>query len=259
MHPTDSYYKTKRNLLIFVGALLLAVFAGLKLEGASVNDSLLPIKIDHPEWLRVILTVGVAFNVYQLSLLWAAQDSRVQENRFHRIDFLGAVFIAVASIFSLGAVEMWPLVRRTADSHGWTWLLSVFTSSLLTVIAVFFSQGTLHLATAVGRKIKGRSRDRENTQRDVLVRSNWLLHYDPRGRKAKAITFNSDGTVGDGQNQNEHNWRMTDGLLEILNDKGAVFSRFRYDEEKERFTHTNDEDTSSLRNQTIEYVSPITD
>jgi hypothetical protein len=88
MDPTANYYKTKRTLLLFVGALLLAVFAGFKIVNGDQRPSFLPFQLERPDLLGVILFVAVIFYIFQFSLQWAAQSLDVQNNRFHKIDFV---------------------------------------------------------------------------------------------------------------------------------------------------------------------------
>jgi hypothetical protein len=85
-----------------------------------------------------------------------------------------------------------------------------------------------------------------------LKSKTWIFNFNPAARgKEKEITFNDDGTIGVGRNNNEHNWRVRSGLLEMLNHEDRVFSRFAYDDAKGWFVHTNDPDTLSIKSQTI--------
>ena len=65
----------------------------------------------------------------------------------------------------------------------------------------------------------------------------------------KYLSFLKDGTVGEGQNQNEHTWRIRRGTLEILADNGAIFSRFRHDKDCGQLKHTNDSELPSVHGQ----------
>jgi len=55
MAPTEIYYKTKRTLLLFVGALLLAIFAGFKITSSEQKISFLPFQLARPELLTTDL------------------------------------------------------------------------------------------------------------------------------------------------------------------------------------------------------------
>jgi hypothetical protein len=95
-------------------------------------------------------------------------------------------------------------------------------------------------------------RDTEALILSKLVGSEWRLIFNPTSSKSKKIIFHEDGNVGEGQNNNEHTWRIRQGMLEILCNDRQVFSRFRYDPDKGSFFHTNDDDTLSIRSQRIE-------
>jgi hypothetical protein len=98
MDASNAYYKTKRNLLLFAGCLLLANFAGFKIADADVKITILPFQLARPDYLTTILFSAVAFNLVQFSLNWAAQNSEVQQNRFHRYDFILTNSIGVFSV-----------------------------------------------------------------------------------------------------------------------------------------------------------------
>ncbi len=85
---------------------------------------------------------------------------------------------------------------------------------------------------------------------ELLVSRPWVLVHNPPDQ-SKPITFLRDGTVGEGQNQNEHMWRIHNSRLELLQGDGRVHSRFDFDKKATRFIHTNDPDTLSNRNQYI--------
>jgi hypothetical protein len=92
----------------------------------------------------------------------------------------------------------------------------------------------------------------------IGTRPNWALMLKSGNTNPHLIdlrndrgTFHDDGYFGTGGNNNEYKWRVKNGLLEILNDAGRIFSRFSYDKSKGMFVHTNDPDTLSIRFQTI--------
>jgi hypothetical protein len=71
--------------------------------------------------------------------------------------------------------------------------------------------------------------------------------------KSKILTFEPAGKIGEGQNENEHEWRVDGSRLEILNDRNEVYSRF-YVLIDGMLQHTNDADTYSIKGQ---YMEPI--
>ena len=76
------------------------------------------------------------------------------------------------------------------------------------------------------------------------------LFFTPPNR-SKRMRFEPDGRIVEGNNRNEHAWRVVDDKLELLQLDGQVHSRFIFDTESQTFTHTNDSDTLSIRDQFI--------
>jgi hypothetical protein len=92
----------------------------------------------------------------------------------------------------------------------------------------------------------------EELSRTLISGSDWILNYNPKAPgRVKQISFNADGSIGLGKNDNETTWRAKNGLLEILNSKNQIFSRFLYDGASNTFAHTNDDDTLSIKSQQI--------
>ncbi len=71
-----------------------------------------------------------------------------------------------------------------------------------------------------------------------LIYANHVGQSLREGTNFKRISFEPDGDIGEGNNQNETRWRIIEGFLEILNKNGVVFSRFSYDEGREQFRAT---------------------
>ena len=72
------------------------------------------------------------------------------------------------------------------------------------------------------------------------------------------MRFEEGGIISEGNNNNEYSWRVNNGLLELLNSETKVHSRFSYDPENNRFSHTNDPDTGSTQKHSIknQYMIP---
>lgn len=65
----------------------------------------------------------------------------------------------------------------------------------------------------------------ENTIQQV----SWRLHYVPDNPdRSKVIVFEPKGEISKGANANESSWRVRQGKLEILDQEGRVFSRFKF-------------------------------
>jgi hypothetical protein len=253
MEPSDAYYKTKRSLLLFTGCLLLAVFAGFKLTHGEQRISVLPFELNKPEFLRTIFCLLVLFFLFQLGLQWAAQNAEVQTNRFHRFDFLSTFAIGVISvlIFVWDTVPFANLIGKLETAINPV-LLSALVTALGAVVVGVSSSAARRSAEFIGRRLKITVRDEERALNEMLRSQVWTLNFNPENPQGqKMITFEEDGEIGAGRNNNENKWRIRNGLLEILNSNNQIFSRFKYNSGKRSFEHTNDPDTLSIRSQMI--------
>jgi hypothetical protein len=78
----------------------------------------------------------------------------------------------------------------------------------------------------------------------------WRLYYcldDPE--RSKIMRFMSGGAIVEGANENEAIWRVSKGKLELLDSRGNVFSRFRFQRGSLMLKHTDCKDTVSLPGQ----------
>jgi hypothetical protein len=80
----------------------------------------------------------------------------------------------------------------------------------------------------------------------------WVLNFNPSNPKGrKNISFNEDGTVGEGRNANENRWAFVNGHLDLIRQDNRLHNRFKYDPASGTFLCTNDQDAVGLRHQTI--------
>jgi len=86
---------------------------------------------------------------------------------------------------------------------------------------------------------------------DYVTSQAFRLFYNPPRNGSKRMLFARGGQIIEGNNKNEHAWRIVNDKLELLRLDGAVQSRFTFDEQERKFKHTNEADTASLRNQFI--------
>jgi hypothetical protein len=86
---------------------------------------------------------------------------------------------------------------------------------------------------------------------DILVSRPFRLVFNPMTKRSKRIVFADGGRIVEGNNRNEHSWRIVDGKLELLRLDGTLQSRFTFDPGNQLFQHTNDPDTVSIRGQWI--------
>ena len=265
MEPSDQYLKSKRNLIVFSGLLAVSATVGLEFTSKQGGSSLLPISLKDVSFLDEIFAALVLYFAFQVSLFWSAQAVAVQRLPQYRLDFWTSMSIAGAasilyifpvfqSIVVNGYLYISSFVERMPSLVSATYFVDIATASI-SVISILFS---IRFLTGFARGVVRGSRDRvaddEQQILSVLADSDWNFIFNPDSSRMsnKKMTFREDGTIGEGRNNNEHTWRIREGLLEILNSEGQVFSRFRYDKSKNRFLHTNDDDTLSIRSQRIE-------
>ena len=84
----------------------------------------------------------------------------------------------------------------------------------------------------------------------ILTSVPFRLFFNPP-KYSKRIVFAEDGRIVEGNNKNEHSWRVVQDKLELLRLDGKIQSRFVYDSADGSLKHTNDPDTLSIRNQFI--------
>jgi len=82
----------------------------------------------------------------------------------------------------------------------------------------------------------------------------FVFVFNPEGRRRKVVTFNADGTIGEGRNNNEHTWKVKRGRLDIYGADGLLYSSFRHDSVSGKLIHTNAPNTRSIRNQSFEIM-----
>jgi hypothetical protein len=143
----------------------------------------------------------------------------------------------------------------TSGLSAWGWGFA-YGAILFLMATALISYGAGQLAerfaVVVGRILKKRAGLDDLSLRRKVQDGKWTLIFNPRNIKGKKrISFQRDGFVGMGHNQNEHRWRVNNGLLEIFREDDKPQSRFAYIPETNEFIHTNDEDTKSLRDQRI--------
>lgn len=105
-------------------------------------------------------------------------------------------------------------------------------------------------------KVEGRTVTTNNRTpiESLLVMRPFRLYYNPP--RYKRMSFGPNGQILEGNNKNEHSWRIREGKLEFLQLDKRVHSRFKFNPGMLTFQHTNDPDTLSLRNQYLEPDEP---
>jgi hypothetical protein len=94
----------------------------------------------------------------------------------------------------------------------------------------------------------------EATITSAILSTEYKFVFNPLNNRSKTLSFLRDGSIGQGRNNNEASWRVTNGKLEILNSEGELYSRFALQPDGLSLQHTNDLDTQSIKGQ---FLVPI--
>ncbi len=247
---SETYLKAKRYAVFFAAVLALTSAVGLK---PSDEGNLIGWSISNPENTRYVLYIVVLYYTSQLALFWDAQGKSIRELAQHAFDFWLSLIIALTALWSLPialVVKRWGPHPNSAND----WLI-IGTLFVAPAIAI---AGYRYIFRPTIRRSRDAAAERETEVLGVLTNFSWLFVYNATSydqtkgaHGAKEMVFRPNGEIAIGKNINESAWRINAGYLEILDQHGAIYSRFTYDPQKERFVHTNDEDLRSLRNQYI--------
>lgn len=91
--------------------------------------------------------------------------------------------------------------------------------------------------------------------KEMLTRRRYRLIFNAKDGRNKELGFSANGEITVGRNDNEYSWRILGRKLEILGADGKLYSRFRYDEEIDRFYLINGPHNRSLPDQVIEPIN----
>lgn len=254
MQPTDTYFKSKRSLVLFSFIMLLIIFGGITVEPSDQTIHGIKLQIGQNFYFDYVVFFVCLYSLFQFSLFWLVQNSEVRSRLHFRIDFFASSIIGVIAtlVFCVTKFDEW--FGAAARYHAAWWLIgSVF---IVIYALVFYLAYRLFVKLVMFFRLKAKRV--ESKILDQLLEKEWRLVFNPKSqsRGSKTITFNEDFTIGKGRNNNENTWRSSSDFLELIDGSGEVFSRFRFDQANEVFRHTNDEDTRSLKDQLIEPLSP---
>lgn len=269
--PLEIYYKARRFLLLCSGILLMIVFLGLRTEGEKGDKVVLKVlslnlTVDSPNFLAHFFAGLTAYAIWQFWASWQVQTDAVINFRTNIRDLKLSVAFAAFTIFAyfckyfvlafmpsilLPFTQMYENVRSVfSNQEKWWETLAGAVSFSIGAIVGISSVKQMYKKVEMLRSLR---KDVNARIAQTLTKFNWVLIFNPNHPNgSKDITFMVDGTIGSGSNKNEANWRVKDGFLEILNDQGAVFSRFLMDETMDTFVSTDDDDTLSLRGQRVQ-------
>lgn len=221
MEPTDLYNKSKRNLTVFAAILALVLFGGI--EATSVSQFFgFTIR---PEILPTVLFFVVVYLLYQYFLARVFQSDEIRNRTW--IDFI--ITAGFACIVLVGYFSFY-VIYQILGLQLWTAMAVPLVASALMFVYVLVrgSDWIKWRREAIGL--------REATIEKRVKEPGWLLNFNPKFPDAiKPISFNDDGSVGEGRNSNEHMWRLVGNKLEIINADGLRQNSFLYDPETDQF------------------------
>ena len=235
--PNEIYYKGRRFSVLSSALLFLAIYVGLVPSATDSGSTIFSLTLNNPDYLSTIFFFVALYAVWQFWTAWYVQTMEVRNYIVNQADCFITGILSLSSIVSF--------FYKFPVSYFW---LILAISLLFWCLAFFVGAQKLH--SVISEKVKKKDLDIYST----LNNSKWRLLFDPDRKTSKIITFLDDGNISDGKNDNENTWRPREGLLEILNKEGKVFSRFRYNPSLGIFEHTNDDDTLSIRHQKISRV-----
>jgi hypothetical protein len=244
--PTETYFKARRALAIASGILLLALYVGIVPESKEGTLEIFGVRVGSPDSIPFVVAVMVLYCIWQFWASYVIQSHEVRAFSINRIDFGITLLIAT---FAIGSY-IWAVRGDQKATFG---SLFIAVLGLIGAIVFFF------FSSAVAwRYLRSWTRRKNLSLAKLLSAEPWVLVFNPQAPGGwKKISFEPDGTIGEGRNDNESRWRIQEGFLELLNSSGQIFSRFSYDKLEKIFNHTNDPDTLSLRNQVLK-PSPAT-
>lgn len=247
--PTEIYHRSRRNFVAFAGLLALINSVGLKpLEGEN-GVPLFGFTLESDEHLWIIFSIIVVYTFWQYLSSWVNQATYVRSIKINKSDYYVIVCIFLLALATNSITIKTYIEEYLSDSKYHRILFSLFSSSFITLISFIFAIYTTRILKKSKIKQTTTHTIKSTLLTDRLIKNKWKFIYNPADLSSKTLEFKKDGSLKSGSNHNENSWRVREGFLEILNNAGKIYSRFSYDETNNQFSHTNDEDTLSLKNQ----------
>jgi hypothetical protein len=243
MEPSSIYHTSKRNLAVFAGLLVLVTLGSVEIPASRET---VPFIVKDPSVVQPILCVVTLYLIYQFCLSWGFQRDEIRAK--YKFDF-----IVTLTITGITVTIYLATLRRFLSIN------PIFLSMLLFVSAASLA---LYQYTEAQRRKRDTFELRRETLSARLLRQGWVLIFnpsisDPRLGQ-KIISFEPDGSIGQGGNGNEHSWRMEGFELSIFRSGGELQNRFLYDEKSDRFLCTNDPLAKGTRDQVIFRIDQAT-
>jgi hypothetical protein len=241
MEPTEHYNRSKRNLAIGASLLALVLLGGVTAENAG---HVFGFNI-HPKAIPTVLFFVVCYLLYQFFLARLFQHDEVQKRTSIWFDFYILTGLTVAVLVGyLIFYLLWQVV-------GLSWI------TLAGSFGGLFVGALVALALIRGSDLIKWQREtfalRQSTIERRLKEPGWILNYNPKvPGKTKAISFEDDGSIGEGRNPNEFKWKLNkDRQLEMYSDDGHLFNKFAYDAATDQFKATQPNRKYKIEGQVI--------
>tara|TARA_Y100000052_G_C2945679_1_gene83646 strand:+ start:369 stop:1151 length:783 start_codon:yes stop_codon:yes gene_type:complete len=247
MGDIEQLQRSKRYLTFFSGILFLHLVAGIR---DADSGTIGPITLEKWDQIGLILSFVVSFYLLRILNFRSAEGEKYKDSIQYRIDDYIHLFVGVGAISNGFVQTIWGNVYEENNA---------FVVSAVVAVVSFVVVFVLYLIFNDFRSRQSRSRSSMDHRIAAALRTSpWFLIYANHvgqtlreGTNYKPISFEPNGDIGQGNNQNETRWRIREGFLEILNKNEVVFSRFSYDEGREQFRATGDSDLKALPEQRI--------
>lgn len=244
----QAYRKSRRNLAIVAGLLLLVLFVGLE-PVPNRSFQLFPFQLKNPDLLPHILAVASIYLMYNTSIAWGILRATSERHRLESVDFWTLIIAASVVLAIYIYSKVLPPAREELSS-----IVSGFTLSSITAVIIAALSGTIAvIASMSSAKIKELRTVRIHlTVREQLVHEltnqDWMLFFNPKHKNArKVINFSKNGEIHEGQNENEHSWYLDGSELVITKEDGSLQNRFNFDATDSVFKSTNDPNADALK------------
>jgi hypothetical protein len=221
MEPTNLYNHGKRNLFAFAAVLALLLSGGVQ----TAKDAQLFGFAIRAEALPTVLFFIVVYLLYQFSLARMFQTDEIRNRT--KVDFaITAICSSIVLLYYLVFYLLHQIVGLGTQT---------LVAGCLLVAGVATGLATTRL-TDFSKWRKEAIKFRKETIDSRLKEPGWYLNFNPKvPNGVKRISFESDGSIGDGQNKNETAWRLSGNSLEILNAQGERQNIFEYDAATDQF------------------------
>jgi hypothetical protein len=241
MEPTEHYNRSKRNLAIFATLLALVLIGGVKPEDGS---KIFGFQV-HPKAIPTVLFFVVCYLLYQFYLARLFQHDEIRDRTAIWIDFYS---IAGLSAVVLGGYLFFHLFWQIIG-------LSPLTLAAALVLALLSSLVALALIrwSDLDKWRRETFALRQSTIARRLKEPGWILNYNPKvPGKTKEISFENDGSIGEGRNPNEFKWKLSNNRqLEIYREEGKLHNKFAYDAATDQFKATQPDTKYKIEGQFI--------